>query len=101
MPKASRRKSDDLRPEYDFSALAGGVRGKYYKRYREGVNLALLEPEVAQAFPTDKAVNEALRNAMRTSKASMRSSRLPNNRHLDSSVKRQVKSVHGSPRRCR
>ena len=89
MPKGSRRKSDELRPEYDFASLAGGVRGKYFRRYREGVNLALLEPEIAQAFPTDKAVNAALRNAMRASKASKRSSRLPNNRYLDSSVKRK------------
>ena len=78
MPKGSKRKSDELRPEYDFASLADGVRGKYFRRYREGVNLALLEPEIAQAFPTDKAVNAALRNAMRASKASKRSSRLPN-----------------------
>jgi len=38
---------DDLRPEYDFSSLKGGVRGKYFRRFHVGVNLALLEPEVA------------------------------------------------------
>jgi hypothetical protein len=74
-----RKDSDDLRPEYDFASLEGAVRGKYYRRYRAGVNLALLEPEVAQAFPTDAAVNEALRSAMRASKAS-KESRLPNDR---------------------
>jgi hypothetical protein len=52
--------------------MAGGVRGKYLERYRAGVNLALLEPEVAQAFPTDQAVNEALRKAMRAAKAPRR-----------------------------
>lgn len=46
----------DLRAEYDFSTMAGGVRGKYVGRYRTGVNLVLLEPEVAEAFPTDEAV---------------------------------------------
>ena len=62
MSKASKHEpDDDLRPEYNFSSLAGGVRGKYFERYRAGVNLALLEPEVAKAFPTDAAVNEALR----------------------------------------
>jgi len=76
MAKVSKRKSDELRPEYDFTSLGGGVRGKYFRRYREGVNLALPEPEIAQAFPTDKAVNAALRNAMRTSRASMRSVRM-------------------------
>ena len=50
---------DDLLPEYDFSSLSSGVRGKYYERYRAGVNLALLEPDIASAFPIDAAVNEA------------------------------------------
>ena len=54
--------NDELRPEYDMkSLLKGGVRGKYAARYREGTNLVLLEPEVAKAFPNEKAVTEALR----------------------------------------
>ncbi|MBG1270340.1 hypothetical protein [Nostoc sp. WHI] len=52
---------DELRPEYDFSKMTGGVRGKYVERYRAGTNLVLLEPDVAQAFPTAASVNEALR----------------------------------------
>jgi hypothetical protein len=52
---------DELRPEYDFSKMAGGVRGKYVERYRTGTNLVLLDPDIAQAFPTDASVNEALR----------------------------------------
>jgi hypothetical protein len=55
---------DDLRPEYDLSTLKGGVRGKHLERYRAGTNLALLEPDVRAAFPTDEAVNEALRSLM-------------------------------------
>ncbi len=55
---------DELRPEYDFSRLSGGVRGKYVERYRAGTNLVLLDPDVAQAFPTEDAVNEALRLLM-------------------------------------
>ena len=54
--------TDELRPEYDMkSLLKGGVRGKYATRYRAGTNLVLLEPEVAKAFPNEKAVNEALK----------------------------------------
>ena len=53
---------DNLRPEYDASMLKGGVRGKYLERYRAGTNLALLAPDVLAAFPTDEAVNEALRS---------------------------------------
>jgi hypothetical protein len=85
MSKASKPDTDDLLPEYDFSSMAGAVRGKYYQRYRAGVNLVLLEPEVARAFPTARAVNEALRSVMRASKAPRRRTRLPNKRYLDSS----------------
>jgi hypothetical protein len=47
-----------MRAEYDFS---GGVRGKYVDRYRRGTNVVLLDPEVAEAFPDSKSVNDALR----------------------------------------
>jgi hypothetical protein len=56
-----RNSRNDTRAEYDFSSMKGGVRGKYVARYRAGTNLVLLDPEVAQAFPTDAAVNQALR----------------------------------------
>jgi hypothetical protein len=57
---------DELRPEYDLSQLKGGVRGKYAERFRAGTNLALLAPEVRAAFPTDDAVNRALRTMMQS-----------------------------------
>jgi hypothetical protein len=53
---------DDLRPEYDPADLKNGVRGKYLEHYRAGTNLALLAPDVRAAFPTDEAVNQALRS---------------------------------------
>jgi hypothetical protein len=52
---------DELRSEYDFSQLKGGIRGKYVERYQNGTNLVLLDPDVAEAFPNAEAVNEALR----------------------------------------
>ncbi len=53
---------DDLRPEYDMTALLkGGVRGKYVKSYRAGSNVVLLDPDVRGAFRNEKAVNDALR----------------------------------------
>ena len=60
--------ADELRPEYDLSQLKGRVRGKYVERYREGTNLVLLEPDVAEAFPDADAVNEALRSLIRATK---------------------------------
>lgn len=66
MKKDKKTKADDeeLRPEYDLTKLKGGVRGKYWERYRAGTNLALLAPDVRAAFPTDEAVNDALRLVM-------------------------------------
>ncbi len=67
MKKKTKAEDDDeLRPEYNLAGLLkDGVQGKYAHSYREGTNLALLEPEIAQAFPTDDAVNEALRLVLR------------------------------------
>jgi hypothetical protein len=61
MKKTNSSLSDELRPEYDFASMKGGVRGKYVKRFREGSNIVLVQPEVAAAFPTEDAVTEALR----------------------------------------
>jgi len=59
---------DELRLEYDAALLQGllqnGVRGKYVERYRQGTNLVKLAPDVAAAFPTEQAVNEALRRLL-------------------------------------
>ena len=70
-PKASRL-SDDLRPEYKFD-YAKAVRGKYYTRIlKEGANVAVLEPDVAKAFPNSAAVNDALRVVLKAGQASRR-----------------------------
>ena len=66
--KVKAEMGDELRTEYDFSKLKGGVRGKYLKRYREGTNLVLLAPDVAKVFPDDEAVNNALRLLMEIAK---------------------------------
>ena len=69
------RSTDELRPEYDFASMKGGVRGKYVRRIGVGMNLALLDPEVARAFPTDGAVNKALRSLLDLPKLSGRARR--------------------------
>jgi hypothetical protein len=62
-------KADDLRPEYDLRALfKDGVQGKYADRFREGTNLVLLDQDIAEAFPSDEAVNTALRPVMQLKK---------------------------------
>ena len=62
-----------MRPEYDFASMKGGVRGKHYQEYRKGTNVVLLEPDVEEAFPTEDAVNEALRGILTTTRAVRRS----------------------------
>lgn len=57
-----RSQADELRPEYDFSKLKGGVRGKYVAGYRAGSNVVLLSPDVAEHFPDARSVNAALRS---------------------------------------
>jgi len=63
---------NDLRPEYDLAALWPGVRGKYAGRLKNTV-LVALRPEVAEAFPTADAVNDALRAVMKTGSVMRRS----------------------------
>ena len=55
--------SDDMRPEYDFSR---GERGKYAQRFREGTNVIVLDPDVAAEFKDSAAVNDALRQLLKT-----------------------------------
>ena len=57
-PRPKTEADDDMLPEYDFT---GAVRGKYYERYREGTNVILLDPDVAEVFRDAATVNDALR----------------------------------------
>lgn len=57
----------EMRSEYDFS---GAVRGKYYKRYLEGTNVVVLEPDVAKKFRNSASVNRVLRAYLKDSKRS-------------------------------
>jgi hypothetical protein len=49
----------DLLEEYDFSK---GIRGKYVERYAQGTNVVVIDPEVAEFFPDQESVNQALRS---------------------------------------
>ena len=53
------RKDPDMLEEYDFSK---GIQGKYAKRYAEGTNVVVIEPDVAKYFPDHDSVNQALRS---------------------------------------
>ena len=79
MKKVSKRSTNGMLSEYDFASMKGGVRGKYVKRLRAGSNLVLLEPDLAAAFPSDAAVNKALRAALDVASAVKGPGRLANN----------------------
>ena len=69
MNRQSSELEDELRPQYDLkNLLKEAVRGKYAERYSGGTNLVLLDPDVAEAFPTQEAVNEALRLVIQLSR---------------------------------
>jgi hypothetical protein len=77
--KAKRRNHlAQMRAEYDFD-YSKAERGKYYKRLlKEGSNVAVLDRDVAKAFPNSVAVNKALRSMLkskRPGRASTRSTR--------------------------
>jgi len=61
MPKQNNYDDYELRDEYDLSQMTIVAKGRYAPERRAGKNVVLLAPDVAQAFPTDDAVNEALR----------------------------------------
>lgn len=48
MRPSKTNRSIDILDHYDFSK---GVRGKYTKRFAQGTNLVLLEPDVAKVRP--------------------------------------------------
>ena len=57
---------DEMRDLYDASVLKNGVRGRFYEQYKSGTNLALIDPDLRLAFPTDEAVNKALRSLLKS-----------------------------------
>ena len=65
---AGAKRRDELQPEYDLSKLGPATRGKHLEAFRESSHVAILDPDVASAFPTSEAVNEALRLVVRAVK---------------------------------
>jgi len=75
VPPMRKGKGDELRVEYSRASLGTGVRGKYLKDYRRGTNLVLHTPEVARAFPSEKAVNDALISLITVARRTTRQNR--------------------------
>ena len=57
---------DTLREEYPEDLIKSGVRGKYTKKYREGTNIVMIDPDLHKIFPDSETVNRALREYLST-----------------------------------
>lgn len=72
MKAKTRPQPNDMRAEYEFD-YSTAERGKYYRRLlKEGANIVVLEPDVAKAFRSSAAVNEALRSLLEVSESTRR-----------------------------
>ena len=92
---------DDMRAEYDFGSMRGGVRGKYVEKLRQESNIVVLDPEIAQAFPTGEAVNAALRGMLDTARAVRTHGGLPNTALQPTSRARSKSKPTRNPRASR
>lgn len=61
---------EDMRLEYRREDFGVMVRGKYAARLKESSNIVVLDPEIAEAFPNTKAVNDALRGLLELARVS-------------------------------
>lgn len=76
MKKSSRIDKDELRTEYKRSDFPEGlVRGKYAERLRKSTNIVVLRPEVAEVFPNEEAVNNALLSLIELAQKATRATR--------------------------
>jgi hypothetical protein len=69
-----------MRQEYKRLDFATLERGKFYAEVTKGTAVALLEPPIARAFPTSKAVNDALRSLLVLTHQTSRITSSPNRR---------------------
>jgi hypothetical protein len=92
MKKTDRNQPTEILSEYDFASRKGRVRAKYLKRLRHQANIVVLEPEVAEAFPNEAAVNEALRGVLDTARAVRRTGGLANKALHSPGSKRRKKA---------
>ena len=74
-------KADEVLPEYDFSRSRPN---KFASRFRAGSAVVVLDPDIAEIFPSAGEVNEALRALAGVIRRS-RSRRMPGSRDVKAS----------------
>ena len=71
VPRLASARQRKVRVNYSQTVLKNGLRGKYVQRLAAGSDVVRLAPDVAATFPTEKAVNEALRLLLNVAKTSV------------------------------
>ena len=59
--------NDDLKPHYDFDYSKAKL-NRFAEKYKKTMTRVGLEPDVAEQFPTEESVNEALPDYLRITK---------------------------------
>jgi hypothetical protein len=77
MRKEGRAEDGEVRAEYDFSTAR---RNPYAERANGPSNIAFIEPDLFEAFPTSEAVNEALRLVLRAGELATRNQSHPSSK---------------------
>jgi len=77
-----KKDKEDMRKSYKRSDFATLERGKFFAEVVKGTSVVLLEPDVAKAFPTSKAVNEALTELLALTEKTARITRRPTRTRL-------------------
>ena len=54
----AKSKKWEMRKEYDFSQARPN---RYAKKYAEGTNIVMIDPDLVQFFPDSKSINATLR----------------------------------------
>lgn len=70
-----KKAKDEMRRDYKRSDFSKLERGKFYAEVARGTSVALLDPSIAKAFPTSRAVNEALSGLLELTKRTSRITR--------------------------
>jgi len=72
MKKAEKTSGDGMRAEYKRSDFRKLERGKFYKDVTTRSNVVILQPQIAEAFPSSEIVNETLSSLLKLAKRSAR-----------------------------
>ena len=67
-----KKAKDEMRRAYKRSDFGKLERGKFYAEVAKGTSVALLDPSIAKAFPTSRAVNEALSGLLTLTEKTLR-----------------------------